>query len=51
MQFNREENNLHREFNGALSGLRQILAIESPLKMMKDALYFTSKNSFRSQDI
>ena len=30
-------------FQGALSGLRQILAIESPLKMMKNAFYFNSK--------
>ena len=28
---------------GALSGLRQFLAIERPLKMMKNAFYFTSK--------
>ena len=28
---------------GALSGLRQILATESPLKMMKNAFYFSSK--------
>ena len=30
-----------REFKGALSGLRQYLANESPLKMMKNAFYFT----------
>ena len=28
---------------GALLGLNQILAAESPLKMMKNAFYFTSK--------
>ena len=28
---------------GALSGLRQFLAIERPLKMMKNVFYFTSK--------
>ena len=28
---------------GALSGLRQFLATKSPLKMMKNAFYFTSK--------
>ena len=28
---------------GALSGLRQFLAIESPLKMTKNAFYFISK--------
>ena len=34
---------LNRNFKvkGALSGLRQILATESPLKMMKNAFYFT----------
>ena len=31
---------------GALSGLRQFLATESPLKMMKNAFYFTSKPLF-----
>ena len=30
----------------ALSGLRQFLATESPLKMMKNAFYFTSKALF-----
>ena len=30
-------------FKGAFSGLRQFLAAESPLKMMKNAFYFTSK--------
>ena len=30
----------------ALSGLRQPLATESPLKMMKNAFYFTSKALF-----
>ena len=33
-------------FNGALSGLRQFLATESPLKIMKNAFYFTSKTFF-----
>ena len=28
---------------GTLSGLRQFLAIESPLKVMKNAFYFTSE--------
>ena len=28
---------------GALSGLKQFLATKSPLKMMKNAFYFTSK--------
>ena len=31
---------------GALSGLRQFLAAESPLKMTKNAFYFTSKARF-----
>ena len=31
---------------GALSGLRQFLATESPLKMMKSAFYVTSKALF-----
>ena len=35
---------LHIE--GALSCLRQILGTESPLKMMKNAFYFTSKALF-----
>ena len=30
-------------FKGALSGLRQLLTTESPLKMMKNVFYFTSK--------
>ena len=36
-------------FKGALSGLKQFLATESPCKMMKNAFYFML--SFRSQDI
>ena len=31
---------------GALSGLRQFLAAESPLKMMKNAFYITLKTLF-----
>ena len=31
---------------GALSGLRQFFANESPLKVMKNAFYFTSKALF-----
>ena len=30
-------------FKEALSGLRQFLATESPVKIMKNAFYFTSK--------
>ena len=33
-------------FKGAPSGLRPFLASESPLKMMKNAFYFTSKALF-----
>ena len=33
-------------FQGALSSLRQFLITESPLKMMKNASYFTSKALF-----
>ena len=35
-----------KTFKGALSGLKQLLATESPLKMMKNAFYFTSKALF-----
>ena len=35
-----------RSLKGALSGLTQFLATESPLKMMKNAFYFTSKAVF-----
>ena len=33
-------------FKGALQGLRQFLTTESPLKMMKNVLYFTLKALF-----
>ena len=33
-------------FTGALSGLKQYLATESPLKMMKNAFYFTLEALF-----
>ena len=33
-------------FKGALSGLRQFLATERRLKMIKNAFYFTSKALF-----
>ena len=39
----------HAEYNlikGGLSGLRQFLATESPLKMKKNVFYFTSKALF-----
>ena len=38
-------------FKGALSGLRQFLATESPSKMMKNVFLFHLKSSFRLQDI
>ena len=34
------------DIKGALSGLRQFLATESPLKMMRNAFGFTSKAPF-----
>ena len=34
------------KLNGALLGLRQFLATESPLKMMKNAFYIISKAHF-----
>ena len=42
---------LHCIFKSALSGLRQFLATESPLKMIKKCFLFHLKSSFRSQDI
>ena len=33
-------------FKGILSGLRQFLAAESPLKVMKNVFYFISKARF-----
>ena len=33
-------------FKSTLSGLRQVLATESPLKVMENALYFTSEALF-----
>ena len=35
-----------RRVKGALSGLRQLLAIKSPLKMMKNPFHFNSKALF-----
>ena len=37
---------LTRNIKGDLSGLRQFLAIESPLKIMKNVFYFTLKALF-----
>ena len=37
---------LRVSFKGTLSGLPQLLAIESSLKKMKNAFYFTSKTLF-----
>ena len=37
---------IHPAVKGTLSGLRQFLAIESVLKMMKSDFYFTSKVFF-----
>ena len=38
--------NVFTSVKGALSVLRQFLATESPLQMMKNALYFTLKTLF-----
>ena len=35
-----------KRIKGSLSGLRQFLATESPLKMMKNAFYFTLEAFF-----
>ena len=35
-----------KTFKGALSGLRQFLATENTLKMMKNVFYYTSKDFF-----
>ena len=35
-----------KSIKGAISGLRQFLATESPLKMMKNGFYFTLKALF-----
>ena len=40
------ENCIKNNVKGALSGLRQFLVTESPLKMMKNVFYFTSKALF-----
>ena len=45
-ELNQDEDRYYFEFKGALSGLRQFLAAESSLKMMKNAFYFTSKALF-----
>ena len=37
---------IYFKFKGALSNLRQFLANESPLKVMKNAFYFTLKGLF-----
>ena len=42
---------MFESFKGALSGLKQFLATESPLKIMKNVFLFHLKSSFRSQDI
>ena len=39
------------KFKDALSGLRQLLATESPLKKKKNVFLFQLKSSFHSQDI
>ena len=39
-------NSHHAQLKGTLSGVRQFLANESPLKMMKNGFYFTLKALF-----
>ena len=42
LQLSLRKNKLHQtKIKGALSGLRKFLALENPLKMMKNAFYFT----------
>ena len=41
----------HTSFKGRLSGLRQFLAIEIPLKNYDKRSFFPVKNYFRSEDI
>ena len=43
---NETTKNLYSSIKGALSGLIQFLATESPLKMMKNAFCFTLKTLF-----
>ena len=40
------DDQLFLNFKGALSDLKQLLAIENPLKMIKNDFYFTSKALF-----
>ena len=42
----KKEKNSFMKFKGGLSGLRQFLVTESPLKMMKNAFRFTLKALF-----
>ena len=44
--FSQKSSIIFSPFKGALSGLRQLLATEGPLKMMKNASYFTLKALF-----
>ena len=48
--FTHAEHNLIK-LKGARSRMRQFLATESPLKIMKNVFLFHLKSSFRSQDI
>ena len=42
----RNKNMINYHFKGAPSGLTQFLAIESPLKLMRNAFYLTSDALF-----
>ena len=44
--YNAKAKKIRARFKGALEGLRQLLITESPLKMMKNAFYFTLKALF-----
>ena len=46
MRFKQFHMSLFAYFKDALSGLRQFLAIESSLKVMKNPFYFSSKALF-----
>ena len=45
-KFGIKSHKIEHTLKGALSGLKQFLATESPLKMMKNAFHFTSKALF-----
>ena len=46
VNFHKHRVKIQKPLKGALSGLRYFLETESPLKMMKNAFYFTLKALF-----